>query len=172
MIYWEHSKKWLQFWDYFSGSPVFPTTYSPPTLSGYLNERSTLSYLAVMPTYGIILILQWSFGSLAGKSLVVVKLPTLEWTPCHWFSCWRADTGSTNQSTQHPQMKCEPMTPHVFQESVHAALINNLDEKIKWTTSPLVCLARCYWMLKAAREHILQPMYMCQCTCTWKYLCR
>jgi len=41
---------------------VFPTTYSPPTLSGYLNERSTLSYLAVMPLYGIFLILQWSFG--------------------------------------------------------------------------------------------------------------
>lgn len=111
-------------------------------------------------------------GSPAGKSLVVVKLPTLEWTPYHWFSCLRADRGSTNQSTQRAQMKCEPMTPHVFQESVHAALITTwMKNQVNYISLSL--LGKVLLDVKSCTGNT----YCSQCTCTWhlleyRYICR
>ena len=47
-------------------------------------------------------------ASPAGRSSVVVKVPTLEWTLSPWFSYLIVDRDSANQPMQHALKKCEP----------------------------------------------------------------
>ena len=99
-------------------------------------------------------------GSPAGKSSVVAKLPTLEWTPSCWFSCWRMDRGSTNRPTQHVQMKCEPVTPHARLKRVcmqrYIELVDNSDEKYNYT--PFGSLGKVLGCYKLHRMYCVQLM--------------
>ena len=52
-------------------------------------------------------------GSPAGRSSVVVKPPTLEWTLLPWSSYWRMDGDWTNQPTQHALMKCKHVASQI-----------------------------------------------------------
>ena len=56
-------------------------------------------------------------GSPAGRSSVVVKVPTLEWILSPSSSYWRMDRDSVNQPTQHALKKCELVLSCVYQEA-------------------------------------------------------
>ena len=62
-------------------------------------------------------------GSPVGRSSVVVKHPTLEWTLSHWCSCWRTDRDSANPPTQHALKKCELIIQAISHYHLYAIFI-------------------------------------------------
>ena len=62
-------------------------------------------------------------GSPVGRSSVVVKHPTLEWTLSPWSSYWRMDRGSTNQPTQHALTQCELVIQVISHYHLYAVFI-------------------------------------------------